>query len=146
MKCKNEMEIEKETSESGKIIMKSEFLSVKACLPWLKRSDQGRIVLTSSITGPVTGFPGWSHYGASKAGQLGFMRTASIELATLQTEDIRFIFQDEILAQNDAALSFGAAVVVLGACALQQHRVWCGTGEAGGKFAADGNGQRRRIR
>jgi 3-oxoacyl-[acyl-carrier protein] reductase len=25
-----------------------------------------RIVLTSSITGPITGFPGWSHYGASK--------------------------------------------------------------------------------
>jgi 3-oxoacyl-[acyl-carrier protein] reductase len=38
-------------------------------------------VLTSSITGPITGFPGWTHYGASKAGQLGFMRTACIELA-----------------------------------------------------------------
>jgi 3-oxoacyl-[acyl-carrier protein] reductase len=61
--------------------LKGSFLAVKACLPWLKRSDQGRIVLTSSITGPVTGFPGWSHYGASKAGQLGFMRTACIELA-----------------------------------------------------------------
>jgi 3-oxoacyl-[acyl-carrier protein] reductase len=61
--------------------LKGSFLSVQACLPWLKRSDQGRVVLTSSITGPVTGFPGWSHYGASKAGQLGFMRTAAIELA-----------------------------------------------------------------
>ena len=61
--------------------LKGSFLSVKACLPWLKQSDQGRVVLTSSITGPVTGFPGWSHYGASKAGQLGFMRTACIELA-----------------------------------------------------------------
>ena len=40
-------------------------------------------VLTSSITGPVTGFPGWAHYGASKAGQLGFLRTAAIELAKL---------------------------------------------------------------
>jgi 3-oxoacyl-[acyl-carrier protein] reductase len=29
----------------------------------------------------VTGFPGWSHYGASKSGQLGFMHTACIELA-----------------------------------------------------------------
>lgn len=57
------------------------FLSVKACLPWLKRSAQGRVVLTSSITGPITGYPGWSHYGASKAAQLGFMRTAAIELA-----------------------------------------------------------------
>jgi len=61
--------------------LKGNFLSVKACLPALKKSDQGRVVLTSSITGPVTGFPGWSHYGASKSGQLGFMRTACIELA-----------------------------------------------------------------
>ena len=61
--------------------LKGNFLSVKACLPALKESAQGRVVLTSSITGPVTGFPGWSHYGASKSGQLGFMRTACIELA-----------------------------------------------------------------
>jgi 3-oxoacyl-[acyl-carrier protein] reductase len=61
--------------------LKGSFLSVKACLPALKRSSQGRVVLTSSITGPVTGFPGWTHYGATKAGQLGFMRTACIELA-----------------------------------------------------------------
>jgi 3-oxoacyl-[acyl-carrier protein] reductase len=38
-------------------------------------------VVTSSITGPATGHPGWSHYGASKAAQLGFIRTAAIELA-----------------------------------------------------------------
>jgi 3-oxoacyl-[acyl-carrier protein] reductase len=61
--------------------LKGCFHSVKACIPYLKRSDQGRVVLTSSITGPVTGFPGWSHYGASKSGQLGFMHTACIELA-----------------------------------------------------------------
>lgn len=61
--------------------LKSAFLSVKACLPYLKKSDYGRVVLTSSITGPVTGFPGWAHYGATKAGQLGFLRTACIELA-----------------------------------------------------------------
>jgi 3-oxoacyl-[acyl-carrier protein] reductase len=61
--------------------MKGSFLAVKACLPWLKQSDQARVILTSSITGPITGFPGWSHYGASKAGQLGFMRSACIELA-----------------------------------------------------------------
>lgn len=61
--------------------LKGTFHSVRAALPHLKQSDQGRIVLTSSITGAVTGYPGWSHYGASKAGQLGFMRTACIELA-----------------------------------------------------------------
>jgi 3-oxoacyl-[acyl-carrier protein] reductase len=61
--------------------LKGTFLSVKACLPYLKESDAGRVVLTSSITGPITGFPGWTHYGASKSGQLGFLKTAAIELA-----------------------------------------------------------------
>jgi 3-oxoacyl-[acyl-carrier protein] reductase len=61
--------------------LKGTFLSVSACLPSMKTRNRGRIVLTSSITGPVTGYPGWSHYGASKAGQLGFMRTAAMELA-----------------------------------------------------------------
>lgn len=61
--------------------LKGTFLTVQAAVPFLKESDQGRIVLTSSITGPVTGFPGWTHYGSTKAGQLGFMRTACIELA-----------------------------------------------------------------
>jgi 3-oxoacyl-[acyl-carrier protein] reductase len=60
--------------------LRGTFLSVSACLPALKRT-RGRIVVTSSITGPITGYPGWSHYGASKAGQLGFIRTAAIELA-----------------------------------------------------------------
>jgi 3-oxoacyl-[acyl-carrier protein] reductase len=63
------------------INVKGCFLSVQACVPYLKKSGQGRVVITSSITGPVTGFPGWSHYGATKAAQLGFMRTACIELA-----------------------------------------------------------------
>jgi len=61
--------------------LKGTFLAVSACLPSMKARKAGRIILTSSITGPVTGYPGWAHYGASKAGQLGFMRTAAIELA-----------------------------------------------------------------
>ena len=61
--------------------LKGTFLAIKASVPHLKNSSQGRIVITSSITGPVTGYPGWTHYGATKAGQLGFMRTACIELA-----------------------------------------------------------------
>jgi 3-oxoacyl-[acyl-carrier protein] reductase len=58
------------------------FLTVRACLDSLKASGKGRIIVTSSITGPITGLPGWSHYGASKAGQLGFVRTAALELAS----------------------------------------------------------------
>ncbi|WP_424531047.1 3-oxoacyl-ACP reductase FabG [Sphaerisporangium viridialbum] len=61
--------------------VKGTMLCVKACLSPLQASGHGRVILTSSITGPVTGYPGWSHYGASKAAQLGFMRTAAMELA-----------------------------------------------------------------
>ena len=57
------------------------FFSVQSCLPYLKQAEFGRVIITSSITGPVTGYPGWSHYAASKSAQLGFMRTAALELA-----------------------------------------------------------------
>ncbi|MDT3442321.1 MULTISPECIES: 3-oxoacyl-ACP reductase FabG [unclassified Pseudofrankia] len=61
--------------------VKGAILTVQAFLTALKASGHGRVILTSSITGPHTGYPGWSHYGASKAAILGFMRTAAIELA-----------------------------------------------------------------
>jgi len=59
----------------------SAFVVVKALLGPLQASGAGRIVLISSITGPRTGYPGLAHYGAAKAGLLGFMRTAALELA-----------------------------------------------------------------
>lgn len=59
----------------------STFLAVQACRPVMREQGYGRIVLTSSITGVRTGYPGLSHYSASKAGMLGFMRTAALELA-----------------------------------------------------------------
>jgi len=61
--------------------LKSAFLCVKAAIPHFEKAGGGRVVLTSSITGPITGFPGWAHYGASKSGQLGFLRTACMELS-----------------------------------------------------------------
>jgi 3-oxoacyl-[acyl-carrier protein] reductase len=63
--------------------VKGTMLAARAAIPALTRSGRGRIIITSSITGPITGDPGWSHYGATKAAQLGFMRTAAIELAGL---------------------------------------------------------------
>jgi len=55
--------------------------TVQACLPTMRERGYGRIVLTSSITGPITGQTGFAHYGASKAAMLGFMRSAAVELA-----------------------------------------------------------------
>ncbi len=65
--------------------LRSAFLCVKAAIPHFEKAGKGRVVLTSSITGPVTGFPGWAHYGASKSGQLGFLKTASMELSKYNT-------------------------------------------------------------
>jgi len=61
--------------------LKGAIYTVQAALPALQESGRGRVILTSSITGPITGNAGWSHYGASKAGQLGFMRSAALEFA-----------------------------------------------------------------
>ena len=80
-----EAPLEELTEEDWDLIhdtnLKSTFFAFRACLPFLKQSPAGRVVLMSSITGPVTGFPGLAAYGATKAGMNGFMRTAAIEVA-----------------------------------------------------------------
>jgi 3-oxoacyl-[acyl-carrier protein] reductase len=83
--------------------LKGTFLTVKACLPALQARGQGRIIVTSSITGPITGYPGWSHYAASKAGQLGFVRTAAIELAPHRIT-VNAVLPGNILTEGVAAL------------------------------------------
>uniref|UniRef100_A0A0G4I185 3-oxoacyl-[acyl-carrier-protein] reductase n=1 Tax=Chromera velia CCMP2878 TaxID=1169474 RepID=A0A0G4I185_9ALVE len=72
---------EKQWDQMFDVNVKGTMHSVKACMGELKKSSAGRIVITSSITGPITGYPGWTHYGATKAAQLGFMRTAALEFA-----------------------------------------------------------------
>ncbi len=63
------------------INLKGTFLGVQAVIPAMKSQKSGRIILTSSITGPITGMAGFAHYGATKAGQNGFMKSAALELA-----------------------------------------------------------------
>ena len=78
---------------------KGTVFAVQACLPALTESGRGRIVITSSITGPITGYPGWSHYGASKAAQLGFVRTAAIEFAP-QAITVNAVLPGNILTEG----------------------------------------------
>lgn len=61
--------------------LKGPFLLTKACVPYFKRQRSGRVVFISSITGTRVAQPGYSHYATSKAGVLGFMRTAALEFA-----------------------------------------------------------------
>ena len=83
--------------------LKSSFLCVKACIPYFEKSGKGRVVITSSITGPITGYPGWSHYGASKAGQLGFIKTAAMELSRYNTT-INAVMPGNIMTEGLADL------------------------------------------
>ncbi|MBM7570182.1 3-oxoacyl-ACP reductase FabG [Aquibacillus albus] len=80
--------LEEMTTEDWDLVLntnaKGALFSLQACLPYLKEAKGGRVVLTSSITGPITGYSGWSHYGASKSAQLGFMKSAALELAKYQ--------------------------------------------------------------
>lgn len=57
------------------------FLAIQACIAPMRARKYGRIVLTSSITGPRVSSPGHGHYSASKAGINGLIRAAAIELA-----------------------------------------------------------------
>ena len=50
--------------------LKGTIYAVKTCLPYLKKSSGGRVILISSITGPHTGFEDSSLYGATKSGQV----------------------------------------------------------------------------
>ncbi len=99
--------------------LKGPFLAIQACLPEMKRRRYGRIVITSSITGPNVSTPAHAHYAATKAGLLGLMRTAALEFApwgitanavqpgNILTEGIR-------LHRDQAFIDAQAAAVPLG--------------------------------
>jgi 3-oxoacyl-[acyl-carrier protein] reductase len=55
--------------------------SIRACLPAMRERGYGRIVLTSSITGPLVGATGYGVYGSTKAAMLGMMRSFALEVA-----------------------------------------------------------------
>jgi 3-oxoacyl-[acyl-carrier protein] reductase len=57
------------------------FWLTQVVVPQMQKRGGGRIIVTSSVTGPRVAFPGLSHYAASKAGVNGFVRSAALELA-----------------------------------------------------------------
>ena len=57
------------------------FWLCQAATPWFRRQGKGRMLVTSSVTGPRVAYPGLAHYAASKAGVNGFIRAAALELA-----------------------------------------------------------------
>lgn len=57
------------------------FRLLRDALPGFARRGGGRMLVTSSVTGPRVAYPGLSHYAASKAAVNGFIRAAALEVA-----------------------------------------------------------------
>jgi 3-oxoacyl-[acyl-carrier protein] reductase len=57
------------------------FWLTQAALPHWRARGSGRMLVTSSVTGPRVAMPGSAAYAASKAGVNGFIRSAALELA-----------------------------------------------------------------
>ncbi|MHB8894225.1 MAG: SDR family NAD(P)-dependent oxidoreductase [Candidatus Geothermincolia bacterium] len=60
--------------------VKGGFYVTAAAVPHIKKNGWGRIINVSSVIG-VTGYPGDSIYGATKAAQIGFTKSLARELA-----------------------------------------------------------------
>ncbi|MGV1771853.1 SDR family NAD(P)-dependent oxidoreductase [Agrobacterium vitis] len=58
------------------------FNAARAALAPMKAQGSGRVLFTSSITGPHVTSPGHGHYAASKAGINGFIRSAALEFSS----------------------------------------------------------------
>lgn len=61
--------------------LRGSFHAAKAALKPMKAQGSGRMLFTSSITGPHVTSPGHGHYGATKAGINGLIRSAALEFA-----------------------------------------------------------------
>jgi 3-oxoacyl-[acyl-carrier protein] reductase len=63
------------------INLKACFRLSAECIPHFKRQKWGRLLFTSSVTGPRVAMPGTSYYAATKGGINAFIRTVSLEVA-----------------------------------------------------------------
>lgn len=61
--------------------LRGTFLAARAALRAMKKQKSGRMIFTSSITGPRVTSPGHGHYSASKAGINGFIKAAALEFS-----------------------------------------------------------------
>lgn len=89
------------------------FWLTQAALPLFRQQGGGCVLVTSSVTGNRVGYPGLTHYAASKAGVNGFIRNAALELAPLNVRvngvEPGMIATPAMNNLGDAALNDGIA-------------------------------------
>lgn len=97
------------------INLKGIFFVAQPVLKVMKEQNYGRVILTSSITGDITGYPGGSIYGATKAAILGYMRSAALEYAkygiTVNSVQPGMIATESLKAELGVLSEKGAEVV-----------------------------------
>jgi 3-oxoacyl-[acyl-carrier protein] reductase len=99
--------------------LRGAFNSARAALPAMREQRYGRMLFTSSITGPRVTNPGHGHYAATKAGINGFIRAAALEFSgygitvngvepgNIMTEGMRDHRGPEYIASMEAAIPLG---------------------------------------
>jgi 3-oxoacyl-[acyl-carrier protein] reductase len=87
--------------------LRGSFNAARAALAPMKRQRSGRMLFTSSITGPHVTSPGHGHYSATKAGINGFIRSAALEFSgygiTVNGVEPGNILTEGVQEQRDAA-------------------------------------------
>lgn len=99
--------------------LRGAFNAARAALSPMRSQRYGRILYTSSITGPHVTNPGHGHYAATKAGINGFIRAAALEFSgygitvngvepgNILTEAIQEHRGPEYIASMEAAIPLG---------------------------------------
>ncbi len=67
--------------KSLSVILRPAFWFTQEALPHFRKQGSGRLIFTSSVTGPTVATPGAANYSAAKSGINGFVKAAAVELA-----------------------------------------------------------------
>ncbi|MFM7275916.1 MAG: SDR family oxidoreductase [Gammaproteobacteria bacterium] len=95
--------------------MKGGVWLLQASLPHFRAAGQGRMLFTSSVTGPRVAMPGTAHYAMSKGGMNGLIRTAALEYAR-ENITVNGIEPGYILTQAMSALGDEAQLKAMAHC------------------------------
>ena len=100
--------------------MKAAVWLTQSCVPHFRKQGGGRLIFTSSVTGPRVAMPGTSHYAMSKGGMNGFIRTAALEYAR-QNITVNGVEPGYILTQAMSALGSEDELNAMAECIPQGH-------------------------
>lgn len=100
--------------------MKAGVWLTQACLPHFRKQGGGRLLFTSSVTGPRVAMPGTAHYAMSKSGLNGFIRTAALEYAR-ENITVNGVEPGYILTHAMSALGDEEELKAMAECIPQGH-------------------------